>query len=366
MTELIKLSAPTKQDTDMALVLTVPSQRVVEASTLPAIIEKYLAECERTVASEALRNYKLHLRPLLKWWTEHPDQHEHIISAATMDKFLSWLKTDCRNLYDEPLSDHTISKALLLTRQVLRWAHRQGGIAQDVSDLVPRHTFAIKEKYYPSIMELEELIKSPADPYLALRDQTIMAMLLATGARRFELANAQAENVHFNTPILNVNLGDDHGGYVRLDITKRKTHGEMKARYSLFDWKAGLLLKAYLRTARRKSGSIFGLTDEGIRNVVADAGERTGITAIHPHAFRSAFIDWWFWRHRTDGPAADMALRLQVGHSLQTDDAQVHYINRNHNRVLALIQEFYTSPLEDIKIDWWGVSVHCDEASRYR
>lgn len=283
-----------------------------------------------------------------------------------MDKFLSWLKTEFRNLYNEQPSDHTISKALLLTRQVLRWAYKHGGVPQDVSDLVPRHSFQIKEKYYPSIFELESLIKSPIDPYLSLRDSTIMAMLLATGARRFELANAVVENVHFNTPILNVNLGDDHSGYVRLDVTKRKKHSQMDVRYSLFDWKAGLLLKAYLRTTRRNSGSIFGLTDEGIRGVVADAGERTGITAIHPHAFRSAFIDWWFWRHRTDGPAADMALRLQVGHALLTDDAQVHYINRNHNRVLALIQEFYTSPLEDIKIDWLTVSVNCDEASRYR
>lgn len=350
----------------MALMLTVPSQRVVEASTLPVIIEQYLAHCEKTVASEAQRNYRLHLRPLQKWWAEHPDQHENIISAATMDIFLAWLKTDYRNLYDDKPSDHTISKALLLTRQVLRWAHRAGGIAQDVSDLVPRHSFAIKEKYYPSIMELETLIKSPVDPYLALRDTTIMALLLATGARRFELANALVENIHFNTPVLNVNLGDDHAGYVRLEVTKRKKQGEMKARYSLFDWKAGLLLKAFLRTTRRNSGSIFGLTDEGIRGVVNDAGQRTGITAIHPHAFRSAFIDWWFWRHRSDGPAADMALRLQVGHALQTDDAQSHYINRNHNRVLALIQEFYTSPLEDIKIDWWAVPVNCDEASRFR
>lgn len=50
----------------MSLMLTVPSQRVVEASALPSIIDTYLAECETTVASEALRNYKLHLRPLQK------------------------------------------------------------------------------------------------------------------------------------------------------------------------------------------------------------------------------------------------------------------------------------------------------------
>lgn len=364
MGRVVKLSDSKKQDNPM-LTLNVPTERRVDAELLPQVIDAYIASTERSITPKVLYNYQYHLAPFQQWWQKFPDQHKNTISPTTLQKFVDWYGSEYRTATGLPTSEHMMDKTLALIRRVLRWAHQQGAIGEDVSHLVPQKPSHPKPKYYPKIEELDRLVKAPADPYLGIRDTTIMAMLLATGCRRFELANAQIENVHFNTSVSNLNLGDDHGGYIHFRVVKGDSEGKGLGRYSVFHWKAGLLLKACLRWTRKTSGSLFGLTDDGIRQVVTEAGVLTGITRIHPHAFRSSFIDYWFWKHRNSGDAADVARRLQVGHAMEKGDVTMHYINLNPDRQLELIKEFYCSPLEEIKIDWWKVPVHTTGVEHY-
>lgn len=346
----------------MILSLSIPTERQIEAHVLPELIAAYIAATKPNVTAKVLQNYQYHLNPFLLWWQKFSDQHQQTLSKSTLQLFVDWYAVEYRTVTGLQTSDHMMDQTLSILRRVLRWS---GVTEDDANGVVPVHPSHPKPKYYPKIEELDRLIKAPSEPHLALRDMTIMAMLLATGCRRFELANATVENVHFNTSIYNLSLGDDHGGYVHLRVVKGDAAGKGQGRYSMFHWKAGLLLKAYLRLTRRSSGTLFGLSDDGIRTVVNEAGKDSGITRIHPHAFRSAFIDYWFWKYQDGGEAADIARHLQVGHALDKSNISTHYINLNMDRQLELIKRFYVSPLEEIALDWYNVPVSVAEGQRH-
>lgn len=333
----------------------------MEAAALPSLLDAYLADCQIRIDPAAVKNYTNHLRPFREWWSRFAANYDYHLSRTSLQAFVDWLASDYRTVYGQKVSPYAIAKAIALVRRFLRWCHQVGAVEQDISELVPDFETPHPGKYYPAVDELDAILKAPVDDHLRLRDTAIMAMLIATGARRFEIANAKIEHLTFATPIENITTSADHSGHVHLRVVKGDNTGNGPGRHAVFDGKAGLLTKAYLRLTGKRSGSIFGLLDDGIRKIVHDAGERAGFPQIHPHAFRSAFVDWWFWKNHKHGNAADMALRLQVGHALNSGDAQTHYINRgNPARIIELIRSYYTSPLEEITIDWARYPVHIE------
>lgn len=344
------------------LALGLPAERIVEASNLPAIIDAYLADAAQTVSPDALKNYQNHLRPFRKWWNECADQHQQQLSKSTLRAYVTWLETEHTSAYGVAPSDYAIHKSLALVRRMLRWAHRAGCVTQDISELVPQYATAEREKYFPEAHEFDAILQSINTP-TALRDTAIWCFLISTGMRRMEIVGARIDELTFNTPIENLAVGDDHGGYIHLHKVKGDSLGEGKGRYSVFCSTTGLLLKAWLRLSRHTDGSIFGLGEDGIRMVVNDTAKTAGITRMHPHACRSAFISWWLDVNQRGGDPASIALRLQVGHALDSGDSQTPYLSKNKSWILRQIRAFHTSPLSAITLDWRRFPVHIPQGT---
>jgi integrase len=353
----LTLIPPGTAERQPMLALSLPSERIVEAGNLDAIIDAYITETGQSITPDALKNYENHLRPFRRWWIECADQHQQQLSRNTLRAYVLWLETDYHNAYGVAPSDYAINKSLALVRRVLRWAFHAGCVTQDISELVPHYEASEKEKYFPEIAELNTILHSIDTP-TAVRDTAIWCFLLATGMRRMEIAEAQASELTFNTPLECLRVGDDHGGYIRLRKVKGDSEGKGKGRYSVFDSTTGLLLKAWLRGSRHKDGSIFGLGDDGIRMVINDTAKHAGIDRMHPHACRDAFISWWVAANVERGPWADAALRLQVGHKPLKGDSQTPYLSKNRNWILRQIRAFYTTPLDAIQLDWRRYPVH--------
>jgi integrase len=358
MTSNLVLNTPGKgQSNSMVLALSLPQERIVEASNLAALIDAYIAEKQTTIDPTALRTYRANLRPFIEWWRVCPDQHGYVLSRSILRKFVDWLTAEYRSSVGNPASDYMIEKCLVLVRRVLRWAHQVGAVSQDISELVPMYTAPEQEKYYPSTAELGAVMEVCSGD-TKVRDMALWAFLIATGARRMEVAAATVDNLYFATSLDNLAVGDDHSGYVHFRVVKGDNLGRGLGRDSLFCSKAGLLLKVWMRLCERTEGSVFGLTDDGIRFVVNTTGRAAQIDRMHPHACRSAFVSWWLDKNAKGGPVADVALRMQVGHKPVTGDAQAYYRNKNPDYRRRLISNFYTSPLEEITIDWRRLPVH--------
>lgn len=358
MTAIVKLRFPRKEQQQMTtLSFALPTERVVEATNLSAVIDAYIADRKQVIDPAALKNYRRHLRPFQEWWNDHGDEHQHILSRQTLQLFMRWLATEYRSSMGNKASDYTVEKTLALVRRVLRWAHTVGAVGQDISELVPSYTAPEAQKYYPGVADLSAMLDACGGAS-KLRDMALWAFLIATGARRFEVANAGIENLTFATTINNLDASADHSGYIHLRVVKGDNAGKGPGRHSLFCSKAGLLLKVWLRLREHTSGLIFGLTDDGVRFVINQTANIAGIQKMHPHACRSAFISWWAMTNAKAGPMADVAYRLQVGHALRKSDAQTFYLNNDPAYRRQLIGEFYTSPLSGITIDWRRVPVH--------
>lgn len=337
------------------LTLSLPQERIVEASNLPAIIDAYFAETKPKVSPKVGKNYHIHLRRFEQWWDECADVHQYQISQATMKHLVEWLENDYLSAWGHPTTPYNISHTLIMLRRVLRWSFQAGCISPDVSEIVPVYNTKRKQKVWPKAPELAQMLNACAGTH-RIRNMALWAFLISTGARRNEVSHAQIEHLTFNTPLANLRLGDDHSGVVWFRVVKGDPNGLGDGRHSVFCSKAGLLLKLWLLIDGRTQGTIFDLYEAGIRKMINTSAAAVGITRMHPHACRSAFMSHWVRQNskRSDKPKeyADIALRFQVGHAQRFGDAQAHYLSEDPDWRLEIIREHYVTPMDGIDVDW--------------
>lgn len=365
MTTSLKLSLTKGQSNMGQLTLSLPTERLVDAKLLPSLIDAFLEEKSATISEGALKNYRFALSPFRTWWQEFPSIHKHELSEASLREFFQWYEHEHTSSTGSRASTYMLNKTARLIRRVLTWAHKVGAVDQDISTLCPLPNYEQGLKYYPDTDEINRLFASLSG-VTRFRDAALFSLLVSTGARRFEVASLAVEDItFFNVPSLNaLCTTSDHSGYVHLRKTKGDSEGKGNGRVSVFDSPTGLLLKLYLHNIRNSKGNLFNLSDDGVRHVVHHAGQVSGITKMHPHAFRSAFIDLWVERNADKGLLSDIALKLQVGHRIPMEKATNHYIDtRNRTKVLKWLRQFHGSPLtvlvEDGEWDWsiWPVHI---------
>ena len=332
-------------------------QRQLDATHLPALIDAFLETKRHEVSPKSLTNYTTDLDPFLTWQRL---QESAILTPTAFASFAAWLRKDWRNSYGKPATPQVVWRCTKRLRQVLDWGHAAGYIPVAVSGMVPSVPETSRLKYFPDADEIQQLVLA-AGGESRLRDASIVTMLAATGARRFELAEALAEDVTFVTPATNLDTSADHGGALWLRKTKNDRDGNGPGRQVVFDSVAGLLLKCYLRSVGRRRGSIYGMTDTNIRNIVHQLGIVADLPRMHPHAFRSAFVDHWSDANAAAGEMAMIALRLQIGHTLSSDVTNRYRDLSNPVKNLRRIRQFYTSPLMSLRWAWEDWPVHLSE-----
>jgi integrase len=328
--------------------------RAINATHLTALVQSFLETKRQTLSAKSYTNYVIDLAPFLQWWEM---QSEPVLTQAGFSAFVAWLRYEWRNSFGKPATAQVMWRVCKRLRQVLDWGHVNGYIPVSVSGMVPILPEMTKLKYFPEPDEIYELVMA-ADGDTRLRDASIITLLVATGARRFELAEVEVSDVEFFTPTTNLTVGADHGGFVHLRKTKGDRDGAGAGRLSVFDGVAGLLLKVYLRAIGRRRGRLYGMTDTNIRNIVHQLGIVSDLPRMHPHAFRSAFVDHWSDTNAVAGEMAMIALRLQIGHALSSDVTNRYRDLANPTKNVRRIRQFYTSPLLTLGWRWEDWPVH--------
>lgn len=349
-----------KRDSPMSdLAIRVAPDRTVAAREMETLIDAFIADKTNDNHKKTMEGYVREVAPFRRWWREFSHIHDFVLSAETFKAFIHWCENDYRNAYGEPASTYTLHKITVRVRHILTWAHEKGYVSASITELCPLYHHRDTVKYYPGQEELAALVNAPAGKE-RVRDMAFLAFSLSTGARRNEIVNAKVQDVVFNTPLENITVGDDHGGHVHLRIVKGDSEGVGKGRDSVFCSKTGLLLKIWIRSIGEMHGNIFGLGYVGIQNIIRNIAVSCNIPDIHQHAFRSAFIDHWSFKHANTGYMAAIALKLQVGHAIDKGEfgATGYYINTNNpRRNLELIKQFHCSPLDLIDVDWFRLPV---------
>lgn len=340
----------------------VEAQRSVEAAQLLSLVSAFLETKGRSCSQRTIENYTHDLQPFVEWWQANAPAYAYILTENLFRNFISWLDRDYRNPFDRQSTSHTKWRTTKRVRQVLRWGFERGIINANICEMCPQYPDDGRLKYFPDLEDIAAMLHA-AQGEIRLRDAAIVAFAASTGARRFEIANARVEHLAFDSPMSCLETGAAHGGHVRFYKVKGDRDGRGYGRISAFDTHAGLLLKAYLLSVNRKQGLIFGLTDVGIRNVIVRLGAQSDIPDMHPHAFRSALVDYWADYHRDRSYMATVAMKLQVGHAMDRKDVSLAYIDtRNERKVLSLIRHFHVSPLMAIPWNWQLWPVHSTPA----
>lgn len=332
-----------------------PSVRLVDAALLPSLVDDFLNAKRKQIADSSVDGYRSDLHPFLAWWKSRGTT---VLDDDSFVDMTRWIEKHYLNGFGQPASPQMIWRTTKRVRQLLSWAHRKGYISVDITDMCPLYDDPGRDKYFPDAEDLQAMIDA-CNGDTRLRDVALILFAVATGARRFEIAAAEIEHVEFDTPLGALAVGGNHSGFVHLRTVKKDTKGRMRPRWSMFDSTTGLVLKAYIR-AYNVRGSLFGLTDNGIQLMVRRVAKEARLPRAHPHAFRAALIDYWREANATGGPMPDIALKLQVGHSLNhNSDVTMVYQNfsdwrRNRER----IRTHYRSPVELLELDWLRYPVH--------
>lgn len=346
-------SQPDERITAM-IAIAPPVQRQVDAAALPQLVDDFLVAKAKQISERSAVGYRLDLAPFLAWWNQ---RQNHILTDDSFTEMTGWIAAHYRNGFGQPATATTIWRTTKRVRQLLTWAHTKGYIPVSLTDMCPLYPADEKEKYWPDTDDLTAMLAACSGDS-RLRDSALILFAAATGARRFEIAAVDVSWLRFDTPMTQLYAGGVHSGFVHLQTVKRDTQGIMRPRWSMFDSSTGLMLKAYIRAAN-VTGSLFGLTDNGIQLLVRRIGRVARLPRIHPHAFRHCLIDHWREENASAGVMADLALKMHVGHALPKSDVTTRYQNwSNWQRNMERIRQFYRSPVERIEIDWSLYPVH--------
>ena len=185
-----------------ALSFSLPSDRIIDAHLLPTLIDAFLADKTSQISEGAIKNYRFALHPFQLWWQEYPNIHHHELSESTLKQFFQWYEHEhtTASTGTKP-SRYMLNKTAKLIRRLLAWAHKVGAIDQDVSLLCPLPSYEQSLKYYPDTDEINRLFCSLSG-ITRMRDAALFSLMVCTGARRFEVAEAMIPKSRVCTVII--------------------------------------------------------------------------------------------------------------------------------------------------------------------
>lgn len=351
---------------DSVLTLQVPQQREVHAPGFDEFIEMYISLKSETLTPASIATYQSALRGFLEWWRNNAEDYNHVLTRKMFNDFFEWYMTEfysAKTGVGATLYMRRETAAVL--RRILRYAHQSGALTEDVSNMVDTIQYEQAPPYFPSLDEIYAIITAPDDT-LRMRDTALMAIMASTGCRREEACEVRIENVHFfDTDVNDLDASKDHSGWILFNQTKRRVAYLERARASIFDTVGGLLIKLWLAWSGRKKGRIVKVSPMALYNRVIKHAKAAGVPQVHPHSFRHAFNDLWLTDNAQYGDVADLARRMQLGHTFDKTDVNLyHYANWKFNpkqpeRTIERIRPYHTSPLKKLAtLGRWDWSIY--------
>lgn len=255
----------------------------IDATLLPELVDLYMQyDRTRRVQPSTVANNRYALRLFLRWLDAQPHK---LLDAAALSHYLVWLDGDYHTAAGRRLRPSNLAYYCARLRRFFSWCHSQGctsGI--DLAALLPVVDKIKPSTYFPTLNNLQKMFDAALlreMPRLRLRDTALLATLLATGARRSEIASAQRIDTHW----------DEAGGYLHLRKVKGNMSGDGPGRQVVFDGSTARLLRMWIDASN--GATLFETHQTNVYEIVRTHAIAAGVPRISPHALRRAFADYW-------------------------------------------------------------------------
>lgn len=169
------------------------------------------------------------------------------------------------------IADRTIDGERQIFSAYFGWLHREGLIKTNPTANIGAVKWKKKVKDTFSEVDIERLKKSCKNK----KEIAIITFLMSTGCRVSEMTSMNREDV--NLPSLECKVREGKGG---------------KERIVYLDKIAAMYLRQYLRSRKDDNVALFSnklkerLNDGGVRHLLKNIEQRSGVVNVHPHKFR--------------------------------------------------------------------------------
>lgn len=309
----------------------IPVRETVGAHALHDLFAVYLDDLRPTVAAQTLRNYRSQMTPACTFWQNYAPDHDWQIAPETGPALLAYLRSETG------LAQNSIRTTVRRVRQFLRWLHTSGRLPIDISGWVNLPAATQTAVHILTTDELTRLFTA-CQGMSRVRDMTLLAFLIETGARRAEAAALDFRNVQW--------AASSMCGSAYLEVVKGYRDTD-KRRTVRFGEKTGKLLQIMRVVYGRNllAGSVFELTNSGVSYALGALSKRSGVE-FSPHDLRRTFATYWMRHCAAPSPAlAEQLLQMQLGHSAK-NVTQAHYVRLTHDDVA----QHYVSPLDGLEL----------------
>lgn len=309
------------------------------------LFDRYIDSLDKSGRKQiTLDSYRYQIIPFFEWWEVESATFDSLITKENVQVFARWLRQDYRTKRGNPVAQNTARHCIKRARQFFHWLYVENYLDIDISFWFPVPAEVVPDVTALSVSELQALV-NVCSGISRIRDLSLIAMLLDTACRRYEMSEARWEHVSFMTP----QTAQAHdlqfqqfAGWLYLDKVKDYLDAP-RQRTVTFGPVAGSLLYAWKIYTGETNGRIFGITASGIRHIVDRLADKAEVS-VKPHDFRKTWVTYATF-HSPPGLKTEVLINHQIGHRSKKISRR-HYTGVTHYDVMR----DYVSPTYDLSI----------------
>lgn len=297
-----------------------PVEDFLEAERLGALVDRWLGALGSSPRTR--RTYKANIAHFTRWWEAVGPTVEWRLTQTLLEDFEVHLRSVLGMYVGEPLTYTTRRTIVSTVRMMFVWAFEKRRVPADYSKWLPWPPGAQPPRKPVTVEHLARLMLAAAQSPKPLRDQTLIAFFIGTGARLGEVTGLQVEDL---------TILADGSGTAR--VTGKRTKANKTGIHDIaFPASAGKWLVRYMDEAGIQSGPLWPngrqatMTTQGIYLAVRRAIENAKLydNVRGCHDLRRAFATI-LGKMYPGSPAWHDMIRRQLGHASYSMTA--HYTN---------------------------------------
>lgn len=263
---------------------------------------------ERGASAHTLRSYRTDLAEFGRFLAAHRGKPIEHVDARLLRQYLAWL-------YNRSLARSSIARKLAAIRSCLSFLTRRGRLRKNPAREVGAPRLPKKLVTFLPVDEAQALLDRPAAESVGRkRDQAILELLYATGARVAELCGLNQADLEWSQGTVRV---QGKGGKERI-IPVGDT--------------ALAALDSYLALRRQGDGPLFRnrlggrLTPRSVHRIVKASARAAGLARrVSPHTLRHTFAT-----HMLDAGADLRLIQDLLGHSRLSTTQRYTHVSADH------------------------------------